>query len=51
MKTKEEKRRDCETRLAERKKRSNHEQLQHLDVLLGKGIGAKRERARLMRKS
>jgi hypothetical protein len=47
MQTKQQKRAMVERLAAERAKRSNKEQLAVLDARLGKGQGAKKERARL----
>lgn len=38
------------TRVEARAKRTPAEQIAHLDAILGKGLGAKRERARLLEK-
>lgn len=46
-KTKRERQRAAALRLSEREARSTKEQINHLDNLLGKGVGAKIERARL----
>ena len=40
---------EADQRAAEREGRSPREQLQRLDKLLGPGVGAKKERARLMK--
>lgn len=44
---KNQKRKESDARLAERAKLSNAQQLEKLDAMLGKGKGAKKERARL----
>ena len=38
---------ECSERQNDRSKRDGTNQLRHLDVLLGHGVGAKKERARL----
>jgi ribosomal protein S12 methylthiotransferase accessory factor YcaO len=43
----EQKRKEAEVRQAERDKRTDEQQLARLDLFLGEGVGAQRERARI----
>ena len=50
MKPKQQRKEEVNARQKERKKRGPAEQLHRLDRKLGKGIGAERERMKLMKK-
>ena len=49
MKPKQQRKEEANTRQKERKKRGPAEQLHRLDIKVGKGMGAKKERMKLMK--